>query len=212
MNALQSQVNPHFLFNSFHWLQLKMEEMNAEPGFCEAIAALSEVYRYNLSSQRFATLEEELKHVNAYVLYMQAVKGNKISLSVNCENRLYFVKLPRFTLQPILENAIKHGIENGNELCVAIDVQIKCDYLIICVNNNGKRIPDDRLAYINNDLLKDVSTDINESVGLKNLALRLRLSYGDSVQISINSNDDLTCIRLKIPLIIYRDHDSKEEI
>ncbi len=208
--SLQYQMNPHFLFNSLSWLQLKIEDLKID-SVSKAISALCEVYRYNLSFQKDATLEEEFKHVRAYVLFMQSMKENKISLTVNYDEKLRLVKIPRFILQPIIENAIKHGMERGKEFCIIIDVQRENGYLEISVCNNGKRIPKDRLLYINNDLLKGNSAGDAENIGLKNLSMRLNLLYGEQAQIILSSSDNLTSVYLDIPIIVYNERDKREE-
>lgn len=208
--SLQYQMNPHFLFNSLSWLQLKIEDLNMDSFVPKAISSLSEVYRYNLSFRKDATLEEEFKHVRAYVLFMQSMKENKISLTVNYDETQRLIKIPRFVLQPIIENAIKHGMEKGKEFYIIIDVQRENGYLKISVCNNGKRIPEERLQHINNDLIKGNLAEDTENIGLKNLALRLNLLYGEQAQIIMSSDDNITCVKLDIPIITYNERDRQE--
>lgn len=111
LKLIQAQVNPHFLFNALNTI---VSVVRQDPGQArDLLLHLSNFFRKNLKrSSDLATLEEELDHVNSYLFIQKARFGAKLSVEQEIDSQLLTMKLPTFTLQPIVENAIKHGISN----------------------------------------------------------------------------------------------------
>lgn len=198
-SALQFQMNPHFLFNSLHWLQLKAEDLHMVPELGQAISNLGEIYRYNLSTQRASTLQGEIQHALAYISFMQVMKETEIIFDCHCPQSLHNRSIPRFTLQPILENAIKHGMHNGNPLIIRLGVSEQGGQLIVCIENDGKEVPGDRVDFVRSLIAKTTQEKQEGHVGLSNLAIRLRLIYGEDAQISFDSRRGKTTLTLRLP-------------
>ena len=199
--ALQYQLNPHFLFNSLYWLQLHLEHRNLHDDLSDAIAQLRQPPHYILEDQPSATLAEEKHMAQAYVGFMGGMKGSCITLDVALPAALESVTVPRFTLQPLLENAIQHGFVKGSPLHLRVIFQAEsaCAALRITVANDGKPIPPERLAELNDYLRQPQSDQTARGVGLRNILRRLTLSYGDGVSITVSSTEEKTQVMIMLP-------------
>ena len=199
--ALQYQLNPHFLFNSLYWLQLQLENRDMDDTLSDAIAQLGQVLHYNLEEQLTATLMEEKQMAQAYVSFMSSMKGSEISLDIDLPQSLRCSTVPRFTLQPLLENAIQHGFVKGAPLHLHVSFQAKHggSALHITVSNDGKPIPPDRLAQLNAYLQQPAEDHPAGGVGLRNIKRRLVLFYGETVSMTVASDVQNTQVTITLP-------------
>lgn len=199
--ALQYQLNPHFLFNSLYWLQLQLENRDMDDTLSDAIAQLGQVLHYNLEEQLTATLMEEKQMAQAYVSFMSSMKGSEISLDIDLPQSLRCSTVPRFTLQPLLENAIQHGFVKGAPLHLHVSFQAKHggSALHITVANDGKPIPPDRLAQLNAYLQQPAEDHPAGGVGLRNIKRRLVLFYGETVSVTVASDVQNTQVTITLP-------------
>lgn len=199
--ALQYQLNPHFLFNSLYWLQLQLENRDMDDTLSDAIAQLGQVLHYNLEEQLTATLMEEKQMAQAYVSFMSSMKGSEISLDIDLPQSLRCSTVPRFTLQPLLENAIQHGFVKGAPLHLHVSFQAKHGgfALHITVSNDGKPIPPDRLAQLNAYLQQPAEDHPAGGVGLRNIKRRLVLFYGETVSMTVASDVQNTQVTITLP-------------
>lgn len=199
--ALQYQLNPHFLFNSLYWLQLQLENRDMDDTLSDAIAQLGQVLHYNLEEQLTATLMEEKQMAQAYVSFMSSMKGSEISLDIDLPQSLRCSTVPRFTLQPLLENAIQHGFVKGAPLHLHVSFQAKHggSALHITVANDGKPIPPDRLAQLNAYLQQPAEDHPAGGVGLRNIKRRLVLFYGETVSMTVASDVQNTQLTITLP-------------
>lgn len=199
--ALQYQLNPHFLFNSLYWLQLQLENRDMDDTLSDAIAQLGQVLHYNLEEQLIATLMEEKQMAQAYVSFMSSMKGSEISLDIDLPQSLRCSTVPRFTLQPLLENAIQHGFVKGAPLHLHVSFQAKHggSALHITVANDGKPIPPDRLAQLNAYLQQPAEDHPAGGVGLRNIKRRLVLFYGETVSMTVASDVQNTQVTITLP-------------
>lgn len=199
--ALQYQLNPHFLFNSLYWLQLQLENRDMDDTLSDAIAQLGQVLHHNLEEQLIATLMEEKQMAQAYVSFMSSMKGSEISLDIDLPQSLRCSTVPRFTLQPLLENAIQHGFVKGAPLHLHVSFQAKHggSALHITVSNDGKPIPPDRLAQLNAYLQQPAEDHPAGGVGLRNIKRRLVLFYGETVSMTVASDVQNTQVTITLP-------------
>lgn len=199
--ALQYQLNPHFLFNSLYWLQLQLENRDMDDTLSDAIAQLGQVLHYNLEEQLTATLMEEKQMAQAYVSFMSSMKGSEISLDIDLPQSLRCSTVPRFTLQPLLENAIQHGFVKGAPLHLHVSFQAKHggSALHITVANDGRPIPPDRLAQLNAYLQQPAEDHPAGGVGLRNIKRRLVLFYGETVSMTVASDVQNTQVTITLP-------------
>ena len=196
--ALQYQLNPHFLFNSLQWLQMELENRNVDRAVCGNITKLGTVLRYNLSESLEATLAQEAEHLQAYIDFMSDMKKQKITLELDWEPEMDHVVIPRFMLQPLVENALQHGLIYGTDMRVSVRVEQHGDTMRFCIANNGKAIAPARLEQVRMSL-EHPEQSAGGRVGITNLAQRLKLKYPDRHQIRVSSEPGETVFTIEIP-------------
>ncbi len=196
LKALQAQINPHFLFNSLTVIAslCRTNALKAR----DLILHLSNHFRNNLTIERdLVTIDVELNHVKSYVEIEKARFEDKLEVIYKIDERLDCL-LPPLTLQPLVENAIKHGIltkkEGGK---VVIDGEAFRDNVYITIYDNGVGISDDKIATITDDKIRQV-----ESIGLYNVNRRLIGKFGKDYHLDIKSiQGEWTKITVKIPCL-----------
>ena len=221
-SELQSQINPHFLYNTLESIRSEAIEKNV-PEIARMTRALSNFFRYSISKSRnLVSLADELKNCESYFEIQQYRFDNKFSLFIDLEgeneNTLEY-KLPKLTLQPIIENSIFHGLEKKiGQGKVTIKVTTIRKRLLIRITDDGIGIEKQRL-----DELKSVlgNSTINLNHLSKNekgtgIALiivnhRIRLYFGNEYGISIQSMPNVgTDVEILLPLITDSNFSLKE--
>lgn len=189
LKALQNQINPHFLFNTLNTgAQLAM--MESADKTCYFIEQVADFFRYNIQQQsKTATIDEELGLVDNFVYIMKVRFGNRLEFTKNIPERKFEELIPAMTLQPLVENCIKHGLENQKGK-VELNITMEEDYINISISDNGSGIPDDIkkkvFEAVQNDevmLPKEIlptqsqEKQKNNGTGLINVFLRLKLYF-----------------------------------
>ncbi len=173
-----------------------------------SIEQLGQVLHYNMLGSRLALLSEEEEQILAYVGFVGAMKENRIRLSIHMPEELKNAQILRFTLQPLLENAIGHGFIPGKDLHIGIEFATnEAEGLFeIAVHNDGRQIPPDRLAELQERADAAALDGIpmadqkGHGTALNNLARRLALTYGSVARLLVESGEGDTCIRILLPL------------
>lgn len=206
-DALQSQINPHFLYNTLDCIRGQAIRYGIKD--IEVMTrALSKLFRYSISNHNATvTLEEELNNIESYLLIQQMRFNNKFIKEAYIDDDARDCIIPKLIIQPIIENAIHHGLETkiGSGLLV-IRAYITEQRLIINVKDDGCGIPQSRLEMINAALESNSpieSTEANKiSVGLMNVNSRIKLTYGKLYGLNVYSTQDIgTDVQLNLPLI-----------
>lgn len=198
IKALQAQMDPHFLFNVLDTIAWKAQ-MSDNEDIYQMIISLGELLRANtLSNEKdFIILKEELDYVKFYVYLQQMRFEDKFFVDIQVEPSLYNNLIPRFCIQPLVENAIVHGLEQKKgfgRLCVNIIRQET--EMEIAVIDNGVGF-----AVTNVQDIKSSQKDSHTHIGLKNLDKRLSLLYGPDSHLTIKSiRNEYTAISFHIPL------------
>ena len=192
LKVLQQQINPHFLYNTFETMRgVALCENNEN--LADVIKNISEFMRYNMyGSDGTSSLETELRHVTNYISIMDFRFDNKIRLCTDLSPRLLRQSIPKFTLQPIVENAVLHGFRQKRSDCVIrISGRIEGLDAWLEIADNGSGIDAQTLSKINAGLdrtyLADGSETGHVSIGILNVNSRLRLNYGDRYGVRLNS-------------------------
>lgn len=199
--SLQSQINPHFLFNTLNAIARTSMFENAT-NTTMLIQALSNLFRYNLmNSSQLVTLKKELECIEQYIYIQQYRFGSRLQFELDCQAGTEDVTVPCFTLQPLVENAIIHGIEpKEGGGCVRIRILKKSESVQVKIIDNGVGFPKDKL----NDFLnmqKGKQEGHTTAIGVSNVYSRLKFFTNDIKCLSIRSKSGLgTVITLNIPV------------
>lgn len=205
---LSSQINPHFLYNTLETIRMKALKVGDKEA-ATAIKLLGKSMRYVLENMGTAmtTLEEELNHVEEYITIQHLRFGDRIQYTKEIEQGLDLSKyyLPPLLLQPVVENAIVHGLEDKNEdgrIVVSVYKKTSDDMnlLIIDVEDNGCGMTEDVLGKLRTDIeIKDMGR--SKSIGLYNINQRMKLHFGDGYRVHIYSEPQKgTRVRLIFPV------------
>ncbi|MDN5304089.1 MAG: two-component system, LytTR family, sensor kinase [Fusobacteriaceae bacterium] len=178
IKALQAQINPHFLFNSLNTIA-SFVRINPEKAR-EIIINLSTYFRYNIEAgEKFVKISKELEHVKSYVNIEKARFGNKLNIIYEIDETVLNKEIPAFTIQPLVENAIKHGIiESGIGDTVWVYIKDKKDKVYIEVTDNGIGIKKEVIEKIHNNSIE------SSKIGLNNVYHRLKLIYDNEIEIN----------------------------
>ena len=185
LRALQNQINPHFLFNTLNTgAQLAMME-NADKT-CYFIEQVADFFRYNIQQQsRTVSIDEELALVDNFVYIMKVRFGNRLEFIKNIPEGTFPQQIPSMTLQPLVENCIKHGLKNAKGI-ICLEVSVEDKNIVISISDNGEGMPQKTrdavfkavlagTTRLPDDVLDDNST--HNGTGLISVFLRLQLQF-----------------------------------
>lgn len=198
ISALQAQINPHFLYNTLECIDaLALSDGNEVIG--EIIRALIDSFEYAFKGGKTSTLEEELKHVKNYVDIIMIRYPDKMDVSIEVEESFLGLQLPRLTLQPIVENAILHGVlKRRQKGHILIKAYAELEQLILEVSDNGVGIDKEKLRHINSQFKQTDRDEKKNNIGLLNVNNRIKYFYGNDFGLTI-SCDDLTSVKITLP-------------
>ncbi|MCI8320914.1 MAG: sensor histidine kinase [Dorea sp.] len=185
--ALQAQINPHFLYNTLDTMSSIAEVKN-----CREVSLLSQslsnIFRYSLNmKEHLSTVAKEIIHLKNYSYVMSIRMQDNVKYIYEIDKRTLQDKIPRISLQPIVENALNHGLRNkrGNKE-IRISTEIEGELLKICISDNGVGMEAETL---NEKLSRNELTYIEEgnSIGLHNINARLKMLYGNAYGLFVES-------------------------
>ncbi|WP_226670892.1 sensor histidine kinase [Metabacillus litoralis] len=194
LKVLQSQVNPHFLYNalqSIGTLALK----NNVPQVYTLVTHLSKIMRYSMNmNEDMVPLMKELDYTKAFLLLQKERFGDQFDYTLRFDEDTLYIPVPKMIIQPIIENYFKHGFESdyGSMGQLTIIGKKENDQLLITIKDNGKGISEERLKEIKETftLNKNESAPGDANIGLKNIYLRLKLYYGERASFMLENNED----------------------
>ena len=198
LNVLQSQINPHFLYNTLdliNWLGL----YNNVPDVVKASTALANFYKLSLGhGEKIVTLENEINHATVYVEIQNMRFGNRITLDNQIPRKFHKFKMLKITLQPLVENAIQHGIRERDDETGTITLagSLASGIVTLTVSDNGIGMS----PAVLDEILKETE-DKKEEYGIKNINKRIKLHYGNDYGLSYESEQDRgTTVYIKFPV------------
>ena len=196
--ALQTQINPHFLYNTLDSI-IWLSESNKNEQVVEMIIALSKYFRLSISKgKNIITVSEELEHARNYLLIQKIRYSNKFDYKFEVDKEVSEESSVKLIIQPLIENAIYHGIGTTAIGKIIIRAYREEDMMVFEVENNGYGLNQDQIDVIH---LNIASTNKKTSIGLKNVYRRLRLYYGERADLRITSVlDEKTIVRLTFPI------------
>lgn len=185
VKALQAQISPHFLFNSMNVITslIRIDPNKART----LLVSLSHFLRQNLNATTVTTttLEQELRHVKAYLSIEEARFVEKLKVTYVIEDDALLVKIPPLTLQPIVENAVKHGIKNMDQDCnIHISIQKKQNGTIVSVEDNGQGMSKERMNQLGKQMIE---SETGSGIALFNVNRRLVMNFGEESCLKIDS-------------------------
>lgn len=194
LKALRAQINPHFLFNTLNTIAALCR---TDPHTARRlIIQFADFFRESLERQnQFTTLNEELRYVHSYLVFERARFGSRLQIDWRIDEDARKARLPSLVLQPLVENAVKHGMGEDGPLHLGLAARIDSQYLFIRVLDDGVGIGSDSLSKIQGQNGKGLG------IGLRNVQERLRSLYGVTGLMSIDSKvGEGTEVTLKIPV------------
>lgn len=210
LHALQSQINPHFLFNSMESIRANLLK-KGDIQTSDIIQSYSRLLRKSIDwKEENIPLKQELELVSDYLKLQKFRYREKLDYSIEVNEEFFSVMIPKFSLQPIVENSVYHGIElkDGNGF-IRIYYEVICSDIKIIIEDNGMGIPEDKLNKIKDELENwDADSSTGKSIGIKNIQQRLKLCFGSKYGISIEST---TFTGTKIELLVPIRNNNQEE-
>lgn len=198
INALQAQIRPHFLFNTLNTITslVRIDPMKAR----KLLVSLSHFLRQNLTvtTDQEVTIDQELKHVQAYLDIEQTRFHDRLHVGYHIDDDCLKETIPPLILQPIVENAMKHGLKDKKENAnIIIQISNKNNATHISVTDNGKGIPNKEMDRIGQ---KVVPSKSGTGMALYNINRRLTMKFGPSAKLVITSKiHEGTCVQFSIP-------------
>lgn len=193
MRALQAQINPHFMYNTLEFLRMYavMENQNE---LADIIYEFSSLLRNNISDERETTLKQEVEFCRKYSYLCMVRYPKSIAYGFKIDPGLEEMRIPKFTLQPLVENYFAHGVDHRRtDNVISIKALKKDGYVEILVTDNGRGMPADKLAEIQDKLAQrtfEHTVDYSgkrQSIGIVNVHERFVLYFGDRYDISVES-------------------------
>ncbi len=201
LKLLQSQVNPHFLFNVLNTIH-SLAMIESSPKTSEMVCNLSEMLRYTIQNkmQNLVTLEEELEYTKKYISIQEARIGDMIRFQIDIPEDHKHIKMPFMTLQPFVSNAINHGIygfrDNGH---IKISSEFYKEHLIVHVEDDGVGIGKNTLENILEGKMKEKDSK-STGIGIRNTNRRLEHLFGSEFKLNIKSSQGVgTRVSIKLP-------------
>lgn len=200
--ALEEQINPHFLYNALDSITWLIETGNGKDAV-GMIGALARLMRLSINrGGNFHAVEREVEHIHNYLIIQKTRYGQRFASHIHVEKEAEPLLCPRLILQPIVENAIKHGIAENEDCQVVVRVFIENDKLVITVWDDGMGLPPDKLRDVQAALRETRAPDPEQISGLalKSINRRIRLLCGEEYGITIESEtEEWTCVRFELP-------------
>lgn len=201
LKALEAEINPHFLYNALQAISTKALKQR-QFDIVDMVDALALSLRYCISGKDIVTAEEELKHVGYYLAIQKARFGERLIVKLNVPPELQIVKVPKLSIQTLVENAVKHGVENVSKpVTIEITAAAYEQHVAFSIMNDGPAIEMEKLKEIEYWLAQDWEESLykQESIGLVNLNARLKLVYGNDAKLNMKSDERSTEMTIILP-------------
>ncbi len=197
---LQSQINPHFLYNTLDTI-IWLAESGEQEKVVSMVGSLSDFFRTSLNQgKEVVTIREEIMHVRSYLEIQQVRYRDILEYEINVEEELYPYLIPKITMQPLVENALYHGIKNKRGVGrIVIDGKAEKDCFLLLISDNGIGMSRDRMEEVREGIEKRLSSEKN-IYGLYNVNERIRLNFGEEYGMLIDSTyGEGTTVSVKLP-------------
>ena len=188
MRALQAQINPHFLYNTLEYIRMYAISEGSEE-LADVVYAFSALLRNNTNQEKTITLKEELDFCEKHVYLYQMRYPNRVAYHFMIDPDLEKIEVPKFVIQPLVENYFKHGIDFTRfDNALSVKVLQEDKRVRIIVKDNGRGMTEKRLKQVE-EKLSHPKVELHESIGLQNVNERLRANFGSSYYMSLENNE-----------------------
>ena len=202
LKALQSQINPHFLYNTLDtavWLA----EAKQNDQVIRLLTYLSDFFRTSLSNgQSFITIQEEQRHIESYLKIQQFRYQDTLAYNIDIDKALYNFTIPKLLLQPLVENALVHGIRGKRgKGTISVTGRLEGDNIVFCVTDDGVGMDEEKLYNLRKASVDGSTQSANiAAFGVGNVNERIHIYYGENYGLFFKSQPDVgTTARIVIP-------------
>lgn len=197
LKALQAQINPHFLYNTLDSISWMCEEGKTEEAVL-MVNALAKLFRISISRGReIIPIDKEVQHAECYLQIQKFRYTNHFDYEFEVEDSCKDYLCNKITLQPLIENALYHGLDMQDEGHISIRIKEDGEDVLMEIEDNGIGMTEEQIS----ELFVNDGTD-NHGIGVKNVNDRIKIYFGDKYGISVRSELDVgTCVSIRIPKI-----------
>ncbi|WP_169577855.1 cache domain-containing sensor histidine kinase [Saccharibacillus kuerlensis] len=216
LQSLRNQIDAHFLYNTLENLKM-LSEVEGQYTISDALTSLGSIMRYNLKwTDDRVQLRDEISHIRHYIAIMNIRHDQKLKLQLDIPDRYLNQEFLKMSLQPIVENALKHGVYSAlmkeEGLLIRLGAQVSEGTFVIEVQDNGIGMTEDQLQALNGKLAmndeefhstvgkEETSKRKRGGIGLRNVNQRIHMYYGDDYGIAVDSQrESFTKVTVKLP-------------
>ena len=203
IRALQSQINAHFIYNVLESIKM-MAEVEHKYEIADSITSLGKLLRYSMQwTSENVTIEQEIAYVKDYLNLINLRLDYHIELQVDLDQEIKAQRIPKLSLQPMVENAVSHGLkEQDEDTVIEITASVSADKLIIYITDYGSGIPADLITTLNANMWGNLELEeyMGHGIGLKNVNDRIVMAFGEHYGVSLVSEQGCyTIVSIQIP-------------
>ncbi|MFA9377458.1 MAG: sensor histidine kinase [Lachnotalea sp.] len=203
IKALQNQINAHFIYNVLESVKM-MAEIEEKYEIADAVSSFGKLLRYSMRwKSQFVTVEEEIDYIKSYLMLVNLQFDHEICLSIHISQEIMKQEIPKMSLQPIIENAISHGMEEITEdTSIYMKGVIEGDDCYIKITDRGCGMSEEEVDLLCKRLRGEIqdTSGTGNGIGLKNVQDRLQISFGLEYGITVSSKEgSYTQVAVKIP-------------
>lgn len=205
LNALQAQINPHFLYNTLDSIAWMCEEGRTQEAI-NMVNSLARLFRISISrGHELITIEKECQHAESYLRIQKYRYKNKFTYQFDVEPECLLYLCNKITLQPIIENAIYHGLDMTDEGRIQIGIKARGEDILMYVEDNGVGMDEERCK----EILHKESSD-RSGIGIKNVNDRIKIYFGEKYGLTILSEPDVgTRVEILMPKVLEEDYEAE---
>lgn len=207
ISALQSQINPHFLYNTLNTMKAISRVKGVEE-VAEISEGLSDLFKYSMDdSEKYVTLSEELTHIRNYMMIQEYRFRERVQLVSDIQVNPDDIMIPKLLIQPLIENAVVHGISHLSDKGEVRLKIYRSNYLFIEVTDNGEGLNEEQLEKLKLSMKKRNLKSEEQGIGLTNVSERIRLIYGRQYGVQFFQPEGTGLgVKLVLPLEINPDN------